>query len=201
MIRGIPFLKDSIDSRWELNMAFLTKMNNDGVPPTLEVFNSVLELLWRSAGWKRARQMALAVLSEMRQLNIEPSLASYSFLLHIFCRERGPLSYILVDILRELKGKEWRMRDARDALFMSAAMEVAGKHLQDAEVAKKVHQFLNEGRHVQFLTDANREQVYYASFFRALIHGGSVEEFFKFYDELVPMSFTPDQNTMMDIVE
>ena len=201
MIRGIPFLKDSIDARWELNMAFLTKMNNEGVTPTLQVFNSVLELLWRSAGWKRARGMALAVISEMRQLKIEPSLASYAFLIHTFCRERGPVSYILLDVLRELKGRDFTMRDSRDTLFMGTAMEVAAKHLQDAEVAKTVHALFNEGRNALFLTEAVKEHFYYSNLFRALIAGGTIEDFFKYYDELVPMAWTPDQNIMMDIVE
>lgn len=66
----------------------------------------------------------------MRESGIEPSLGTWHFMLIIFCRERGPVTFILNDILSQLEGKWLKLRDTKDILFFPTAMEIASRHLQ-----------------------------------------------------------------------
>jgi pentatricopeptide repeat domain-containing protein 3 len=201
LIKIVPLLKDSIETRWEMTMSLLSRMSQQGVAPNLQTFNAVLEVISKIAMWKRARPLALATLAEMRRCGIEASLASYHHLIQIFCRERGAVSFILLDILQQLEGKELVMRDLNDSRFFGSAMDCASRHLQDVEVAKMVYQKYLEGNNSLFLTDAHKEHTFYASFFRVLVAGESVENFFKLYDEIVPMTFIPDSSLLLDMIK
>ena len=202
MIKRVPFLKDSIESRWELTLSFLSQMNQTGTPPNLQTFNAVLEVLAKIAMWKRARPLALSVLAEMKRCGVAASLASYHHLLHIFCRERGPISHILLDIVHELaQNDSLTMRDPSDSLFFVTAMETAQRHLQDSTAAKKVHDLLMKGNNSTFLTDAMKDTHFYSSFLKVLVAGESVEEFFRLYDEIVPMTAIPDSFLIMEMVK
>ncbi|OQV17518.1 Protein PTCD3-like protein, mitochondrial [Hypsibius exemplaris] len=201
MIKIVPLLKDSIDSRWEMTMSFLSSMNQAGVAPNLQTFNAVLEVISRIAMWRRSRSTALGVFAEMKRCGIEPSLASYHFLLQIFCRERGPISHILLDVLQALEGKELTLRDPKDSNFFPTAMDVAGRHLRDVAVARKVYDLLWTNNNSLFLTDALKDTVFHGNFLKVLVAGESVENFFKVYDELVPMTLVPDSNLLLEMVK
>lgn len=63
-------------------------MNKQGVEPNVGTLNAVLEALTMTSSNKECRTYALRTIAEMRQLGIEPSLASFTYLLMLFCDER-----------------------------------------------------------------------------------------------------------------
>lgn len=84
----VNFLKESNELRWELITTLLIEMKNKQLRPNLGTLNSILYALVGSGNQKMAKQNALKVLSEFKKLEIEPSLASWSFIIRIFCKER-----------------------------------------------------------------------------------------------------------------
>lgn len=65
----------------------LTDMKEHGVNPNLGTLNAILETLSTMGNIKQAKHLCLQTLSEFRRLGIEPSLASYYYLLTTFCKD------------------------------------------------------------------------------------------------------------------
>jgi len=65
----------------------MTEMDEKGVRPNLGTLNAVLENLTSLGNPKQAKMIMLSTLSEFKKLGIEPSLASYQFILSAFCKE------------------------------------------------------------------------------------------------------------------
>ncbi|XP_055354345.1 protein PTCD3 homolog, mitochondrial-like isoform X1 [Paramacrobiotus metropolitanus] len=200
MLGIVRYLRDDTDSRWELAMSLLSKMDYLGIAPNLHTFNNVLDAVSRVAMWRKGRDMALATVAEMYRCGIEPSLATFSYLLNIFCRERGPVSHILHDILPFIENNKWTAQDVRDTQFWAAAMEVATRHLQDPEAAKRVHSALMANNNTDFIVNAHKEQMYYNNFLKFLVVSETVEGFMSYYDDLIPMTFTPDVALVVEIM-
>lgn len=59
-----------------------------GVPPNLGTLNGVLDTISTMSVNKNSKKNALSILAEFRSMGIDPSLASYYFLLKIFCQDR-----------------------------------------------------------------------------------------------------------------
>lgn len=62
-------------------------MKEHGVEPNLGTFNAILETLSAIGNIKQAKTLCLQTFSEFKKLGIEPSLASYYFLLITFCKD------------------------------------------------------------------------------------------------------------------
>lgn len=87
LIRAASFLRDGNDARWQLVEEILKDMAAAKLKPDLGTLNATLEALSTTGGWRQARTLALRALAEFKQQGVTPSLASYYFLLSIFCRE------------------------------------------------------------------------------------------------------------------
>lgn len=62
-------------------------MNNLGVPMNLGTLNSILNVLITMATTPVSKKYALKSIAEAKKFNIEPCLASYYYLLQIFCSD------------------------------------------------------------------------------------------------------------------
>lgn len=87
------------------------------------------------------KNYALKTLAEMRKLGIEPSLATYMYVLRSFCKTKGPISTILREIIELLDEKVLVPQEARDFDFFLWAMIVCNEHLFNKDVAYKVGAF------------------------------------------------------------
>lgn len=63
-------------------------MSTNKIKPNLGTMNAVLEVLSNMPTHKNSKQYSLATIAEFRQLGIEPSLASYYFMLRLFTKDR-----------------------------------------------------------------------------------------------------------------
>jgi len=65
----------------------LTQMSNSSVPMNLSTLNSILNVLTTMAINSESKKYALKTIAEAKQFDIEPCLASYYYLLQIFCAD------------------------------------------------------------------------------------------------------------------
>ncbi|KAK2161551.1 hypothetical protein NP493_1575g00020 [Ridgeia piscesae] len=75
------FLKDRPDLRWQLGQEIMADMAASGVQPNLQTFNNVLYLLSRGLRFKETPNWMMQVINEMKRCFIEPSLATWYYLI------------------------------------------------------------------------------------------------------------------------
>lgn len=201
LIRVASYMRDAFELRWQLVKELLTSMAESGISPNLGTLNCTLEALGQVASWRQARHLSLQVMSEFHGLGIQPSLATYYYLLTIHCRERGPISHILIDILDEIEGKEFTIQDIKDTFFFVTAMDVSRNHLQSLDVAQRVDKMLHTGNNYSLIGDAYKESIYYRHYFALACSSLTIEDFMETYNELVPHIYTPEPGVMEEVLK
>ncbi|XP_054739891.1 protein PTCD3 homolog, mitochondrial [Anastrepha obliqua] len=195
------FLKETADQRLELCQELLQQMAHQQLKPNLYTLNGTLGVVSTFGNFKFARSSALKILAEFKQVGIEPSLGTYYYLLIIFCRDRAPVSHIIVDILHQIKGREFTIQHPRDTFFFATAMDVCRNHLHDKSLAKKVDELLHTGNNYDLIGDTYKESVYYRHYFALLCQTEPIDEFMKTYDLLVPNVYIPEPGIMEEILK
>ncbi|XP_064473194.1 small ribosomal subunit protein mS39-like [Ornithodoros turicata] len=198
----VPFLKEGYEQRWSLTKELLEGIQKDGLKPNITTMNNVLDTVSKFGASPSARQYALQVFGEMKHLGIEPSLASYYYLLVIFCKTRGgSQSNILHSIINELENKDFTIKDPKDVYFFVSAMDVCHNYLLDKDLAYRIHALLNYGQNYSMIGDAFKESIYYQHFFKLLCSTESIHTFFELYDKYVPNIYTPEPSVVCEIIE
>uniref|UniRef100_A0A182J6R7 Small ribosomal subunit protein mS39 n=1 Tax=Anopheles atroparvus TaxID=41427 RepID=A0A182J6R7_ANOAO len=195
------FLKESYDKRWDLVCEVLTAMKQQGLRPNLGTLNGTLQTITTIGGYNHPRTYALKTLAEFKKLGIEPSLATWYYMLVIFCRERGPVSHVLHDIMNEVEGKAFTIQDPKDTFFFVTAMDVCRNHLHDKELAKRINQLLHHGENYNLIGDSYKESIYYRHYFTLLATTEPLESFLETYHLLVPNVYIPEPSVMEDILK
>ncbi|EDW01759.1 protein PTCD3 homolog, mitochondrial [Drosophila grimshawi] len=200
IIQIVSYLKDSADQRWQLCSELLQQMADQQLHPNLNTLNALLECISSFGNFKLARSSALKLLAEFKQLGVVPSLGTYYYLLIIFCRERAPVSHVIVDILNEIGGKEFKIQHPKDTYFFATAMDVCRNHLHDKALAKKVNDLLHTGSNYDLVGDSFKESIYYRNYLALLCQTESIEDFMQTYDLLVPNIYIPEPGIMEEIL-
>ncbi|SPP73893.1 protein PTCD3 homolog, mitochondrial [Drosophila guanche] len=200
IIQIISFLKDNAEQRWQLCTELLQQMSQQKLRPNLGTLNAILQCISTFGNFKLARSSALKVLPEFKQLGVSPSLGSYYYLLIIFCRERGPVSHVIVDILNEIAGREFTVEHPKDTYFFATAMDVCRNHLNDKALAKKVNELLHTGNNYDLVGDSFKESIYYRNYLALLCQTESIEDFMLTYDLLVPNIYIPEPGIMEEVL-
>ncbi|XP_034104058.1 protein PTCD3 homolog, mitochondrial [Drosophila albomicans] len=200
IIQIISFLKETADQRWQLCNDLMQQMAEQQLRPNLGTLNAALQCISSFGNFKLARSSALKILSEFKQLGVVPSLGTYYFLLIIFCRERAPVSHVIVDILNEIAGKNFKIEHQRDTYFFATAMDVCRNHLHDKALAKKVDELLHTGNNYDLVGDSFKESIYYRNYLALLCQTETIEDFMRTYDLLVPNIYIPEPGIMEEIL-
>lgn len=200
IINCVTFLKESAELRYDLIIELLTMMKNAHVNPNLGTLNACLNTTSMMGG-KNPRDYALSILAEFKNIGVEPSLASWHYVLQTFCKDRGPVSHVIVDILNEIEGKEFEIRDMKDTNFFATAMDVCRNHLHDRSLAKRVDDLLHVGDNYNLIGDSFKESVYYRNFFALLVATEPLDTFMQTYHKLVPNVYTPEPAVMEEILK
>ncbi|XP_058822135.1 small ribosomal subunit protein mS39 [Topomyia yanbarensis] len=201
LIEISSYLKDSYDTKWQLVCELLTAMKNQNLKPNIGTLNAVLQTITSIGGHNNPRNFALKTLSEFKKLGIEPSLASWYYILSIFCRERGPTSHVLQDIMNEIENKEFSIVDPKDTLFFVTAMEVCRNHLHDKDLARRVDSLLHFKDNYNLIGDSNKESAYYRHYLSILCSTETLETFMETYNLLVPNIYIPEAFVMENILK
>ncbi|XP_063221190.1 small ribosomal subunit protein mS39 [Bacillus rossius redtenbacheri] len=201
LISVANYLREGNDLRWKLIEELLTAMARQGLAPDVSTLNSVLEAVSSMGMYWQAKTYALQAVKEFTSLGIEPSLASYYFLLVIFCKERGPVSNILAEIMEHIRGRAFTIRDAKDTHFFVTAMEMCRRHLQDKDLAWQVDALLHTANNYDLIGDSYKESVYYRHFFALLCSMEPLDVFMDFYNKMVPNIYVPEPGIMEEVIK
>ncbi|KAI5740266.1 hypothetical protein M8J76_002252 [Diaphorina citri] len=202
----VNFVKEGFEQRWQMIVEVLGEMNQAQLRPTVKTLNEVLLQLSYMASFREGKKLALKTLSEMRKFGVKPSLASYNHLLYLFCRDRGPKSGLLYSILDDIEGRlasgeTFQPEDTRDNQFFFAAMDIARRHLADANCAYRVDKLLHRADHYNFIGDSSRESGYYRNFFFLVLAQEPFETYMELYDRLVPNVYSPEKSVMLETIK
>ncbi|KAK7874266.1 hypothetical protein R5R35_006301 [Gryllus longicercus] len=201
LIRVVHFLKEGFEHRWKLVQELLEEMAKKNIHPNVGTLNAVLEAVSTLPNQRQSKEYALRTLSEFKALNIQPTLASYYFLLITFCKQRGPISNILVEIMDTIQGQEFSVQDPKDTYFFVTAMDVCRNHLQDKDLAYRVDELLHTGNNYILIGDSYKESIYYRHFFVLMCTLESLDVFMDLYRKIVPHIYTPEPAVMEEVIK
>ncbi len=225
LLYSTSFIKESYETRWQFIIDCLQEMKQNSIKPNLRTFNSILYTLRRCSLYERGPTLALSILNEMRECNIEPSLGTWAHIIMIFYPndQIGYHTQILPQIFDELEkqyqlnGNQFQWRDIDDSeLFFNAMFKATvncrdielGKKTNDFDIyissfvlAKRIHRFLMTGSNSRFIPDGFKEQMYYANLFRLLFHFDIPEHVMPLWESVVPNIYSPSINIIEDLIE
>uniref|UniRef100_A0A8C1HAH5 Small ribosomal subunit protein mS39 n=1 Tax=Cyprinus carpio carpio TaxID=630221 RepID=A0A8C1HAH5_CYPCA len=169
LITAAPEVKEKYNEKWEL-IDLLKQMAEQKVRPNLLTLNAVLKALRRCG--TVGKSQAFPVISEMKALSIDLSLASYTHLLAIFYKpgHKGSFFFIL----------KWQ--------FFKFLI-------------KWVHELLGVGENWRLLGNDFQQNIYYARFFSLLCMMENIDVMLKWYRDLVPSVYYPSSNVMRDLLQ
>uniref|UniRef100_A0A8D0GK40 Small ribosomal subunit protein mS39 n=1 Tax=Sphenodon punctatus TaxID=8508 RepID=A0A8D0GK40_SPHPU len=201
LILAAPEIKDTASEKWELIEGLLKQMAEQKLQPNLFTFNAVLKSLRKCGGL--ARSVALQTLREMKALDIEPSLATFDHLLHIFYKSavlsKAPEN-ILLQVMNEIEGKSFSPLDPDDNNFFNRTMEICFD-LKDLKLAYRLHGLLETGDNWKMIGNAVRQRYYYLRFFSLLCVMEQLDVVLKWYKDLCPSVFYPSWTEMLHLLE
>ncbi|RZC40303.1 PTCD3 -like protein, mitochondrial, partial [Asbolus verrucosus] len=181
------FIKEDFEMRWNLVTNLLVQMKDSKLKPNLGTLNAVLQSLSTMGSSISARQNTLKTLAEFKNLGIEPSLASWYFVIMTFCKEQN---------------KEHTIRDLRDINFFMSAMDISRHHLRDVNLAERVNKLLHHGDNYNLIGDSYKESIYFRHYFALLCTNLPIEEFMaETYEKLVPHIYVPEPGIMEEVLK
>ncbi|CAH0391657.1 unnamed protein product [Bemisia tabaci] len=201
LIRVSSFVREDFALRWQFVREIFDKMKSQEVMPNIQTLNAALATLAAMATMKNCPKIALALITEFKQLGIEPSLASFYHLLQIMFKREGAKPPILNEILDFLETQgNLEARDAEDINFFVAAMNVCTYKLEDLNLAYRLNNVLHTGNNYDLMGDSLKESIYYRNFFYLVCDLESIEEIMNLYETVVPRIYTPEQSVMIKII-
>ncbi|KAI2644332.1 Pentatricopeptide repeat domain-containing protein 3, mitochondrial [Labeo rohita] len=196
LITAAPEVKEKYNEKWELIVDLLKQMAEQKVKPNLLTLNTVLKTLRRCG--TLGKSQAFPVISEMKALSIEPSLASYNHLLAIFYKPGAPIqgqTDVLQEVMNEVSRKSFTPQDPDDAQFFITAMRIC-LDTKDMEQAYRVHELLGVGENWRLLGNDFQQNIYYL-----LCMMENIDMVLKWYRDLVPSVYYPSSNVMRDLLQ
>ncbi|XP_046978802.1 protein PTCD3 homolog, mitochondrial [Vanessa cardui] len=198
----IGFLKEGVSLRIEALKGLLVEMNEQGLSPNSETLTACLKSLSAWGGGKTLQGVALQTVAEFRQLGIEPSLSAYYYLLCLFCKDQGPKIDILTKIIADLEKREsLEPTEAMDTNFFITAMGVCSNHLQDINLAERLHALLMKDDNYKLVGDAYKESIYYRHYVTVACRFAPFERTTQLLDTLIPNVYVPEPSVMEEIVK
>uniref|UniRef100_A0A8D1W526 Small ribosomal subunit protein mS39 n=1 Tax=Sus scrofa TaxID=9823 RepID=A0A8D1W526_PIG len=194
-------VNEKFEEKWNNILDLLKQMVTQNVKPNLQTFNTILKCLRRFYAF--GKLPALQTLREMKAIGIEPSLATYHYVIQLFYQHESPSkgsSLIIYDIMNEVMGKRFSPRDPDDDMFFQSAMRVCSS-LRDLELAYQVHGLLNTGDNWKLIGSDHRRNFYYSKFFNLLCFMEQIDVTLKWYKDLIPSVFFPHSQTMIDLLQ
>ncbi|XP_054433641.1 small ribosomal subunit protein mS39 [Pteronotus mesoamericanus] len=200
LIEATAMTNEKFDEKWSHILELLKQMTAQKVKPNLQTFNTILKCLRRFYAF--GKLPALQTLREMKAIGIEPSLATYHYIIQLFYQHESPpkrSSLVIYDIMNELMGKKFTPQDPDDDMFFQSAMRVCSS-LKDLELAYQVHGLLNTGDNWKFIGPNHRRNFYYSKFFSLLCLMEQIDVTLKWYKDLIPSVFFPHSQALIDLL-
>ncbi|KAM6180304.1 small ribosomal subunit protein mS39 [Erethizon dorsatum] len=194
-------MSERYEERWNNILSLLKHMVAQKVKPNLQTFNTILKHLRRFYAF--GRLPALQTLREMKAIGIEPSLATYHHLIHVFYQHGSSVkghTLIIYSIMNELEGKTFSPMDLDDDKFFQSAMNVCSS-LRDLDLAYQVHGLLNTGDNRKFIGSDSQRNFYYSKFFSLICLMEQIDTTLKWYKDLMPSVLFPHSQMLIDLLQ
>lgn len=192
---------EKFEEKWNGVLELLKQMAAQKVKPNLQTFNTILKCLRRFYAF--GKLPALQTFREMKAIGIEPSLATYHYLIQLFYQHESASkgsSLIIYEIMEELKGKKFSPKDVDDDMFFQSAMKACSA-LRDLELAYQIHDLLNTGENWKFIGSDSRRNFYYSKFFNLICLMEQIDVTLKWYKDLIPSVFLPHSQSLMGLLQ
>ncbi|XP_071865828.1 small ribosomal subunit protein mS39 [Bombus fervidus] len=177
----------------------LNAINKKRIKPNVRTLNAALRVI-RFSQLKNGEDIAKRLLMDFKRMNIKFSLASYYYIMLIFMEENKNAHANFVDILLSIGNESFSIQDPMDNTFFKHAMYIASTYM-DREAGDMIHKLLLTGDNYKLISSAATENVYYVSYISLVLSTSTLDEFFEFYEKLVPNIHVPTKRTFQDIVE
>ncbi|XP_022904837.2 small ribosomal subunit protein mS39 [Onthophagus taurus] len=201
IIGVVNLIMESYEKRWTLILDLLNRMRLLKLKPNINTLNGVLDVLGTMGTGRNIKEYALQTLAEFKQMGVEPSLGSWCLMLIIFCKDRGPISTILYDIMNEIQDKEFKIRHIKDTNFFVTAMDVCRRHLHDKYLAKRVYDLLLFGNNYDLIGDSFKESIFYRNYCILMCETEPIENFMQdIYFKFVPNIYVPEPGVMEEVL-
>lgn len=202
VIKIVPFVRDTPDKRWELADSLMHEMSSNGLSPNVNTFTELLQVLYRNTNWAPGFVTSLRLMSEMKRLKKEPTLACFYYLSLIHHRV-GSNTYIMdavLDVIEKLDFKGLRLRHIKDLEFFPNLMKTCYQTYNDLELAYRIHNIVTRNNNQRFIGNGFGEQTYYQNFFLILTQNDSFKNVMKWYLEYVPNVYAPSPTVYAAII-
>ncbi|XP_028038026.1 protein PTCD3 homolog, mitochondrial [Bombyx mandarina] len=197
----IGFLREGATLRIEALKSTLMQMKEQGLSPNIETLSACLRSISVWGGGIQLQNLAMQLVAEFRELGIQPGLSAYYYLLCLFCKERGPRNNILSKILTDLESRQHlEVNEPTDTNFFITAMGVCSDHLQDINMAERVHALLMKNNNYKLVGDAYKESIYYRHLVTVACRHAPFEKATEYLDTLIPNIYIPEPSVMEEII-
>ncbi|XP_055452313.1 pentatricopeptide repeat domain-containing protein 3, mitochondrial [Psammomys obesus] len=192
---------EKLEEKWNNTLDLLKHMVAQKVKPNLQTFNTVLKCLQKFYSF--GKLPALQTLREMKYVGIEPSLATYHYIIRLFYQRGSSIkvtSFIIYDIMNELEGRKFSPRDLDDDKFFQSAINVCSS-LRDLELAYRVHGLLNTGDNRKLIGHDLQRNFYYSKFFSLICSMEQIDVTLKWYKDLIPSVYLPHSQILIGLLQ
>ncbi|PSN47240.1 Protein PTCD3 [Blattella germanica] len=172
-----------VDRAWQLYQ----EMQEKGIPLTIDAYNSIIRVVCflresNDLRWQLIQDLLLAISKEDLQPNIGTLNSSLEAISNMGAHKQ--VKQYALSVLAELR---------RVGIEPSlATMDVCRNHLQDIELAHRVHKLLHTGDNYNLIGDSFRDRHYFILF----CNMEPLEIFMQFYNQLVPNIYIPESAVM-----
>lgn len=200
-IRNINKPGVTAEMRWDQIKATLNDINKQQLKPDVHTLNAILSTIKTGGNIHSIQNYTAQTMAEFRQLNVEPSLETYSYLLDIYHGKQSPPCNVIHQIVERLeKSPDLMAQTVDDLAFFYKAMIVCRFRLKSsAALARRIDNILAHSDNIKFLGDAQQEQFYYRYFLSTILHNDSFPEFLRTYEQLVPETYSLEPSVVDDI--
>ncbi|XP_065647272.1 small ribosomal subunit protein mS39 isoform X2 [Hydra vulgaris] len=177
-------------TRWKAAEDITSSMCKLNITPTQDTFNALLSL---STKMDNPSTLTIKVFREMKKLKIEPSLASYYYIL---IAEKSRLGFtdnrILEAVLNEVSqgSVKFELQHPDDLNFFNAAMDMA-RYKRNKNLAQPIFELLMKNDNYEFLSGGKDSQ-FFGNYICAMTRDApNADEVISWYRKVVPQYFRP----------
>ena len=194
-------IKERADLNWELIQDVLKTMASSNIQPNADTLNAVLSVL---VGYNQflGRSYADHILAEFKQLGVEPTLASwhYVLLMNYYDNDTKTDYNKMAQILKEVECKPIVIQSVVDSDFFVTAMSVCLRHSLDQNVVHQIHRMVSGNPSQQLLISGTKHQRYYRTLLSALSLCSDIDEYMKVHESIVPSLYLVDAMTLTNVL-
>ncbi|XP_048268623.1 protein PTCD3 homolog, mitochondrial isoform X3 [Bombus terrestris] len=200
----LALIPETFGYKHELKMErffdILDTINKKRIKPNIKTLNAALHVIV-VAQLKNDEDIAQRLFMDFKRMNIEFSPATYYYMILIFTQKHNENAYAnFVNILHSIRNKSFSIQDLLDDKFFKHAMYLADSYY-DREAGDMIHKLLLIRDNYKFISRASIENSYYISYISLVLSTSTVDDFFEFYEKLVPNIFVPPRRIFEAIVK